>query len=924
MHVGWRHGVRWRSRWLAGLVILSGMLLGLALGLFGAPAETADAAVLTVTTNAGGAPAADGFCSLREAIQNARNNALTHGDCLVAGAAAPAVDEIHFNIGGGGPQSIFLTSPLDTLTGGPLLLDATTQPGPGALPLVTLDGVGTGANVSGFQALGADVTIRGFAIVRFAQNGILINAGAQRTVIQGNHIGIDRLGQTAQPNATGISLVSAFTTTIGGTDASQRNVISGNTGDGIVLSGSNTSTIQGNFIGTNGAGTSAVPNRGNGILAGPTAFSALIGGTASGAGNVISGNGINGIFGQGDNVRMTIQGNRIGTSADGLARIPNIENGIRLDTARTPLIGGTDPGAGNLISANGVNGVRLLDDTNATIQGNIIGTDINGNGFIAPRQIGISFENARGTVGGATVAARNIITGNSVGILTDAQSSNVGIRGNYFGLRPDGSESNIGSNEAIAMSGTNHGIGGNTPAEGNVFANAGTALLFIGAQLVDVRNNRIGTTADGAFSLGVDNGIAVNNSHRMNIGDPSTPGRGNVIGFTSHIGIAVSADSDRIGIFGNSMFRDQQQGINLGGPGSDANDPGDADAGANTLQNFPVIITASTGTTTAVGGTLNTTPNTAGIRIQIYGSPACHSTGFGEGQTFLGEVTVSTDGGGNVSWSATGLPAVAVGSVITTTATSPSGSSYNTSEFSACKTVAAAGSGPIAVSPTQVVTTEAGGTGNFTVVLSSQPAANVTIPVSSSDTTEGTVSVAQLVFTPQNWNVPQAVTVTGVDDTLIDGPIAYTIVLGAAVSADPAFSGVDPADVGATNQDNDTSPSPAPPSPNNDGQSDSGKPKNERADEVRETGTGRQQRERTNRSGSDDYRTEGNVVAVDFDASPRTATIATRDGLQVIVLLCRDSCDDPHVGDYLEADGVKENEALFYADSVTSRRPGRR
>jgi hypothetical protein len=59
-------------------------------------------------------------------------------------------------------------------------------------------------------------------------------------------------------------------------------------------------------------------------------------------------------------------------------------------------------------------------------------------------------------------------------------------------------------------------------------------------------------------------------------------------------------------------------------------------------------------------------------------------------------------------------------------------------------------------------------------------------------------------------------------------------------------------------------------------------------------------------------------VAVDLEARPPTATIATRDGLQVIVMLCRDSCDVPKVGDYLEADGVKEHEFLFIADSVST------
>ncbi len=97
------------------------------------------------------------------------------------------------------------------------------------------------------------------------------------------------------------------------------------------------------------------------------------------------------------------------------------------------------------------------------------------------------------------------------------------------------------------------------------------------------------------------------------------------------------------------------------------------------------------------------------------------------------------------------------------------------------------------VTPTSgLVTTEAGGKATFTVTLNTQPTADVTIPVSSSDTTEGTVSTASLTFTPANWNVPQTVIVTGVDDAIVDGDVAYTIVLGAATSADPAYNGLDP------------------------------------------------------------------------------------------------------------------------------------
>ncbi len=112
------------------------------------------------------------------------------------------------------------------------------------------------------------------------------------------------------------------------------------------------------------------------------------------------------------------------------------------------------------------------------------------------------------------------------------------------------------------------------------------------------------------------------------------------------------------------------------------------------------------------------------------------------------------------------------------------------------------------VSPTSgLATTEAGGTATFTVVLGSQPAADVTIGVTSSDATEGTAAPASLTFTSANWNVAQTVTVTGVDDILADGNQAYTIVTSAATSADASYNGLAVADVGVTNVDDETSAS---------------------------------------------------------------------------------------------------------------------
>jgi len=107
----------------------------------------------------------------------------------------------------------------------------------------------------------------------------------------------------------------------------------------------------------------------------------------------------------------------------------------------------------------------------------------------------------------------------------------------------------------------------------------------------------------------------------------------------------------------------------------------------------------------------------------------------------------------------------------------------------------------IAVTPTTgLVTTEAGGTATFTVVLTSEPTGDVTIPVASSQATEATVSTDLLVFTPSTWSTAQTVTITGVDDGVPDGSTGYRVVLGAATSTDLGYAGIDPSDVDCTNE----------------------------------------------------------------------------------------------------------------------------
>jgi hypothetical protein len=110
----------------------------------------------------------------------------------------------------------------------------------------------------------------------------------------------------------------------------------------------------------------------------------------------------------------------------------------------------------------------------------------------------------------------------------------------------------------------------------------------------------------------------------------------------------------------------------------------------------------------------------------------------------------------------------------------------------------------ITISPISGNTNENGGAATFAVVLHTQPTADVTIGISSSDGSEGTVNLNSLTFTPSNWSTAQTVTVTGVDDSIVDGDMAYNIITAPATSIDPQYNGFDLGDLGLINLDNDT------------------------------------------------------------------------------------------------------------------------
>jgi CSLREA domain-containing protein len=257
---------------------------------------------------------------------------------------------------------------------------------------------------------------------------------ATGNVVLGNHIGLDATGSVAIANEMGVRLNDAANNTIGGTAAGARNLISGNTGIGVLFLGADASgnVVQGNYIGTDVRGREAIPNHSGVLLWSPDN---TIGGTAAGAGNVISGNTFAGID-MGEDTRGTvIQGNYIGTDATGSMQLGNAL-GIFVNHAPDNTIGGPGAGAANVISGNfgdaiHVNGPKA---TGTLIHGNYIGANPEGQDWVGNYGTGITlFDGASGTIiGGAASGAGNIIAHNGakgVVLQPDAGTGNV-IRGN--------------------------------------------------------------------------------------------------------------------------------------------------------------------------------------------------------------------------------------------------------------------------------------------------------------------------------------------------------------------------------------------------------------------------------------------------------------------------------------------------------------
>ncbi len=399
-----------------------------------------------------------------------------------------------------------------------------------------------------------------------------------------------------------------------------------------------------------------------------------------------------------------VQGNFVGTDVNGAAKLGNVRDGILIIDSPSNLVGGTSQGAANLISGNGINGLEFVGSATIgnLVQGNFIGTDITGNSALGNLGSGLGlFGSVSNTVGGTNLAARNLISGNAVNglvVATDSRSGATGrgnkIIGNLIGTDKTGTAALGNGEDGIFVSaGVNNIIGGAETGAGNVISangqfgrlNDGSSGIEIwdGASSNVVQGNFIGTDVTGAASLGnKEYGVFIQNSSRNSTGG-TLAGAGNLIAHNQKAGVAVQSGTNNP-VRANSIFANAGLGIDLGLNGVTGNDAGDPDSGPNNLQNYPVLSSAlpDSGTLT-IQGTLNSRANTP-FQLDFYSNNTCDSSGYGQGQTYLGSGNFTTDGSGDVNFSLSLAASAMAGQAITATATDPNG---NTSEFSHCLAV---------------------------------------------------------------------------------------------------------------------------------------------------------------------------------------------------------------------------------------------
>ncbi|MFN7726614.1 MAG: beta strand repeat-containing protein [Rubrivivax sp.] len=708
--------------------------------------------------------------SLRQAITNAntlgddgnqaqagRSAGIDHLVFMLPNGSAAAGLRAHvptaFTTNGGSANvaSIVLSTGLPSVSTA-MVIDAQTQPGFGTRPLLEINGAAAG-NTTGFTLAAAGTVLRGFIVNRFIYSGIEVTASA---TVQGNWSGVNATGLAAAGNQShGLNLTGG-TATVGGTAATQGNVVSGNAGAGVWISGGSAHVLQGNLvglgadgstrvgntgfygieahgaggytiggsaagagntisgqtgngkgglwlcspnnnvtgnrIGTNLAGTAAVPNNATGVVVCSGQVGNLLGSAA--AGNVVSGNAGPGIYDAGTGT--VLQGNRIGVNASGDAALANNGHGVVLVGAGT-VVGGLLAGEGNQVSGNAQSGVVLDGGSGGhRLQGNLIGLNAAGTAALGNGGQGVHLLNGStgNVVGGATPAARNVVSGNTLNGVWLTSRGNV-VQGNRIGTNAAGTAALPNGEDGVqinTVTGPNTSpaatVGGSNAGEGNLLSgNTGSGLRVYSGD-VRVWGNTIGLDAGGTSAVANQYaGIRVRGGSSITIGGTDS-GQANTVSGNNGNGVEVDADTGEtaqgVRISGNRIWGNSLLGIDLMSPYNtravSANDGALVSTQPNRGMDQPVFTSArARGSLLTVAGHVGSAAGQtafAGAVVEVFVHDS-DASGQGEGQRYLGQVTA--DANGNFSGSFTmPVSGLAIGAGLSGTATSPSG---DTSEF---------------------------------------------------------------------------------------------------------------------------------------------------------------------------------------------------------------------------------------------------
>jgi Calx-beta domain/Right handed beta helix region/IPT/TIG domain len=407
---------------------------------------------------------------------------------------------------------------------------------------------------------------------------------------------------------------------------------------------------------------------------------------------------------------------------------------------------------------NGFSNTGVLS-TNSTVRNCYIGTDITGSSG-KPNDYGIS---------GWGHFEGNLISGNRIGMLTYLQSTVVN---NRFGTNASG-------NAVLNIRAGLHILGSPGLIENNVIGGSqGIGIL--------VRYSDQGTTIRDNF-IGVSRtGVPLPNSTGIYIEEAAgAPVTGNHIAYNEYVGIEIYHKTLRILILNNRIEKNGM-GIKLEGNGGNyfqptPNDPGDADVGANNLQNYPVITEVTAiGNASTITGTLDSAPN-RGFTIELYLNDACDPFGHGQGAARLEWFDITTDAAGHASFTRTYPTALPLGRYVAATATS---SIEGTSEFSACRVVD--GTGAFAFSSASASIAEASRAGTLTITRTPGAVGAATAYYRSADGTasagsdyaalNGMISFAQ-------GETSKTIPISATNDGVYEGPQTFTVTIWEAAGA---------------------------------------------------------------------------------------------------------------------------------------------